>query len=89
MGALKVNRQNPSSSNEAEVVALSQAHCGLVTAMVTVNEGSNLMSALEDRVIHVWEVESRKVVRVLGQERTSASDPCGGKRHMTHRWGSQ
>ncbi|XXG80034.1 hypothetical protein AAC387_Pa09g0987 [Persea americana] len=74
VGALKVNRRKQSSRHEAEVVALSQEHCGAVTGLVITNEGRNLVTASEDGVIWVWEMTSRKVVRVLGKELTSVSD---------------
>ncbi|OVA20120.1 WD40 repeat [Macleaya cordata] len=72
VGVLKVKRRELISSDN-EVVAWAPEHGGAVTAVVMANEGRNVVSASEDGSIRVWEVESGRMVRVLGHHERGGS----------------
>ncbi|XP_058072174.1 protein ROOT INITIATION DEFECTIVE 3-like [Magnolia sinica] len=75
VGKLKVvsRRRQLSTDRDAdvEVATWAQEHNGAVTALAMANQDQCLVSASEDGSIKVWEVESGKVIRVVGQERSN------------------
>lgn len=55
---------------EVEVVAWqAERRTGPVTAVAMANDGKNLVSASEEGMIRIWDVESGSVVRAFGHER--------------------
>ncbi|XP_022751586.1 protein ROOT INITIATION DEFECTIVE 3-like [Durio zibethinus] len=57
-----------------EFVRLPQKHEGGIVSLVTMNEQNNLVSASEDGMVYIWEIETGQVIMGLGNDMGCISD---------------